>query len=200
MLASVLLVAHSATCEGADGPGDGFVAADSAGVLIVQSFVARRRLHHRGAAHHRLVLRPGRTGQEFSGPRENGPGDFRQIQLVLPLGSDSVALWDTGNERRTILSSSGDVARALEPRPTYGHLVRIVGMPRDGTFVLTNGLDLASVYGAGYGRQRHSLLALRCSARSAVLLDTIAALPGSELFARASGGTFSFRGFPFGKT
>ncbi len=117
------------------------------------------------------------------GTEGDGPGDFRQIQRVMPFGLDSVGVWDTGNKRLTILSPGGGMVRTVQPYPTYGHLIPVVGMPGDGTIVLTNGLDLASVYGGGSGVQQHPLIALRYSARSGELLDTIAELPGSELVA-----------------
>lgn len=139
-------------------------------------------------------------GFEKSIGREgDGPGDFHQIQRLLPLGPDSIGVWD-GNKRLTILSLDGSVGRTVQPHPTHGHLVPIAGVAGDGTIVLTNGIDLASIFANGSGLQRHPLLVLRYSAQSGELLDTLATLPGSELVAWVDGGTFSFQNLPFGKT
>lgn len=131
------------------------------------------------------------------GQEGDGPGDFKGIQRLFPLGPDSIGVWD-GNDRLTILDLAGVVRRLVQPYPVLGHVVPIVGLPGDGTIVLTNGLDLASIYANGSGLQRQPLLVLRYSAQSGELLDTLSALPGSEFVAWVGGGTFSFRPLPFG--
>lgn len=133
------------------------------------------------------------------GREGDGPGDFRQIQRIMPIGPDSVGVWDTGNQRFTVLGLDGGVGSTVQPHPTFGNLIPAVGVLEDRSLVLTNGLDLASIFGGGNGRQRHPLLALRYAASSGELVDTLATLSGSELFAWVSGGSFSFRILPFGK-
>lgn len=137
--------------------------------------------------------------QRSVGQEGDGPGDFRQIQRVMPVEPDSVGVWDTENQRFTVLGPDGSVGRTVQPHPTFGHLIPAVGMLGDGSLVLTNGLDLASLFGGGTGLQRHPLSALRYSATSGELIDTLATLSGSELVAWAGGGRFSFRLLPFGK-
>lgn len=133
------------------------------------------------------------------GREGDGPGDFRRIQRIMPIGPDSVGVWDTGNQRFTVLGLDGGVGSTVQPQPTFGNLIPAVGVLEDRSLVLTNGLDLASIFGGGTGRQRHPLLALRYAAPSGELVDTLATLSGSELFAWVSGGGFSFRILPFGK-
>lgn len=137
--------------------------------------------------------------QRSAGQEGDGPGDFRQIQRVMPVGPDSVGVWDTENQRFTVLGPDGGVGRTVQPRPTFGHLIPAVGVLGNGSLVLTNGLDLASLFGGGPGLQRHPLAALRYSATSGELIDTLATLSGSELVAWVRGGSFSFRHLPFGK-
>lgn len=137
--------------------------------------------------------------QRSVGREGDGPGDFRQIQRVIPIGPDSVGVWDTGNQRFTVLGLDGGVGHTMQPHPTFGNLIPAAGVLEDRSLVLTNGIDLASIFGGGTGRQRHPLLALRYSASSGELIDTLATLPGSELVAWVGGGGFSFRTLPFGK-
>lgn len=115
----------------------------------------------------RLLTQLGREG--------DGPGEFRVPMKLSLLSGDSVAVWDTGLRRVSVLDVDGGGTREVEldPTPAYPNAqFAVLG----GDFVIGSQL-----YRPGRGAElvHQGLLLLRYD-RTGVLVDTLTTLPNGE--------------------
>ena len=77
-------------------------------ILIANGGTYELRFYDPSGTHVRSVGREG-----------DGPGDFRSMGGVWRLGSDSIAVWDSGNRRLTVFDIDGELGRSfrLDPFP-----------------------------------------------------------------------------------
>lgn len=82
----------------------------------------------------RLFLPDGRHLRTVGG-RGNGPGEFQRLRLLGPFRGDSVAVWDLGLSRLTVLDGEGDLARSEQVVPGDRPSIRCSGVFEDGSLL-----------------------------------------------------------------
>ena len=122
-----------------------------AGYLIANSSEHELRLY---AADGRLLRELGREGP--------GPGEFRGPRLVARLPNDSVAIFDGGNRRLSIVCDGARVCGEWVVPPP-GNVIGI-----DGDFLLLEDVQGDAIEGASF--DRHTYLGFRRNATEAVTL------------------------------
>jgi len=133
------------------------------------------------------------------GGRGGGPGEYALIQALGPAGGDSVWVYDFGAARITVLTPDGATARTASVTPPLP-AGAMVGRRSDGTFVL------AQMWGSGdpsarvsEGLVREPVVVARYGADGA-LLDTLASVPGREVFQRMEGTRMVMSAAPFARS
>lgn len=139
---------------------------------------------------------PDGTHLHSVGRRGEGPGEFALIQAVGPAGGDSVWVYDYGVQRVTILAPDGATARTMQVTPPLS-AGAMVGRRSDGTFVLSQ------IWGSGdpslpmsEGLAREPAVAVAYDGEGR-LLDTLASVPGREVFHRLEGSRMTMGAVPF---
>lgn len=133
------------------------------------------------------------------GGRGEGPGEFALIESMGPAGGDSVWVHDFGSARLTILSPDGTTARTASVTPPLS-AASMVGRRSDGSFVM------AQMWGSGDPSAPVSEGLVRAGAVVAAydgegrLLDTLASVPGREVFQRMEGVRMTMGVAPFAHT
>jgi hypothetical protein len=113
-----------------------------------------------------------------------GPGEFRQVQLVGAMG-DSLLVWDHRLDRATVVGPDGSVGRSLQPAGSPGidggqYGLAIAGVFADGTLLLTGRSGVTSGDRSGYRRDTIPLIR---GSIDGVAERTIVAPPGHEFVA-----------------
>jgi hypothetical protein len=133
-----------------------------------------------------------------TGGRGEGPGEFALIQSMGPAGGDSVWVYDYGTTRITLLDARGRTARTAQVTPPLP-AGAMVGRAPDGTFVLA---QMWSSGDAGApvaeGRVRNMAAVVRYTAAGA-LADTLALVPGREVYQRMEGERMTMGALPFAR-
>lgn len=60
------------------------------------------------------VFLPDGSHWKTSGGQGEGPGEFRRVRLLGPFRGDSMAVWDDGNPRLTVMDPAGNLARTTK--------------------------------------------------------------------------------------
>jgi len=133
------------------------------------------------------------------GGRGEGPGEFALIQSMGPAGGDSVWVYDYGAARITVLAPDGAIARTIPVTPPLPAGI-LVGRRSDGSFVL------AQMWGTGdpwapvpEGLVRETAVVAAYDANGR-LRDTLARVPGREVFQRLEDGRMTMGVVPFART
>ena len=131
-----------------------------------------------------------------------GPGEFTRVASVVPLGADSVAVWDPDRRRISVFSGTGELVREVnlsevapiglmaapntETAAAWTHLMAGPG----GSFVLFS----VGAFGPGTGARRPEAPSYHLSADGEPL-DTLGPFPGYESYAGPRTGVAPY---PFG--
>jgi hypothetical protein len=140
----------------------------------------------------RHLLSAGREG--------DGPGEFRHLGWVGLLSGDTLAAWDDVQGRLSVFDPRGRFVRAFTPSGLPGAFPRLHGALADGSFVLSTGIDLASLRAAGQA-WRDTAAYVRVG-RAGERLSEMGRFPGTEQFAAippGGRGTFRVETRPFAR-
>lgn len=151
----------------------------------------------------RLFDGDGRFQLSLGGPGD-GPGEFRQLSAVEPLGGDTLLVFDVQLRRLTAVTlTTGEVVWTA-PLEGHGRMPR--GRPAmlsDRTFVLgwmqQLGLQQVGVGGARPGETVRSDATVFRYALDGAVTDTIGTFPGSEEAVVSEDGRVSTRMAPFAR-
>jgi hypothetical protein len=132
------------------------------------------------------------------GPGE-GPGEFRSLQGLHLLPGDSLAVWDTGPRRVTLLDPSGRLVRTFRPEPQPGAAMAApVGRLSDAEWIYSGGASFSASDGAGSSTERAAVRYYRAGPDGS-WIDSLATLRSREMFVRRDGGSIAVWGVPFGR-
>lgn len=121
----------------------------------------------------RLAYRLGRPG--------DGPGEFRGISALLPLGGDSLGVYDGRRRRLSVFDPGGDLAREVDlsslVKATLGSRLLPLAEPGEAVLFTTIGLSDEPIGGV----HRASSESFRVSSEGA-LLASYGLFPGNETY------------------
>ncbi len=131
------------------------------------------------------------------GREGDGPGEFRRMREPWPLGSDSIAIWDSRSARLSVFDVDGEFGRSFQLDPVPDALrPSPLGILADNSLLVS-----ATIRREGprrYGLQRDSVLYARYSFQG-VHMATLIRRPGGEFFSQDfGGGRYVSTGLPFG--
>lgn len=126
-----------------------------------------------------------------------GPGEFEGIGRVFLLRGDSVAAWDPQQQRLTVFTEDGRVART-ETLPLPGVAAPVEAVLEDGTLVARAGVDFMSLMAAREGERRLPVTHL-VRAPGTETWREVTGFAGREELVYRSGGAVSFDGVLFGR-
>jgi hypothetical protein len=130
----------------------------------------------------------------YSAGREGeGPGEFRSIGRVWPMGADSLAIFDYQTFRFSIFSISGEFGRTIRLEMPGGGLALPEGFVDRGRILTSTSVPGTSKPGV----HRDVVMYHLCSLDGQVL-DSLGRFPGSELYGTEVGGNVSVASRPFG--
>lgn len=137
-----------------------------------------------------LLRAVGRAGE--------GPGEFRTPFWLGRLRGDSVAVWDAGLRRFSILSPAGDFGRAVQPSGSLGVFPRIMGVLPDDRFVVAASTSAQVL--PPPGQPRRDTAAYVVVDGTGAVVDTLGLFAGTEMVAVGTPETgFVMRPRPFGR-
>jgi hypothetical protein len=131
------------------------------------------------------------------GGQGGGPGEFETLALVRPFRGDSIAAWDSRQQRLTMFDRDGTVGRVLTVEGATGWLVPALGWFDDGSLVVSPGMTPQALMQAESGPRREERTYLRVDPESGI--DTIATLPGRDEVVYHEGTSFGTRKVLFGR-
>ena len=157
---------------------------DNGNIVIANGGTNELRFYDPNGTHVRSV------GREGDGPGEFRSGEFRPMGPLWPLGSDSIAVWDSGNQRLTVFDIDGELGRTfrLDPIPDE-ILLGPQGILADNSLLVAGLADLPE--GLGWSTNlyvRHSL--------EGAQVTTLARRPGVEMNRASAGAGVSV---PYGR-
>lgn len=159
---------------------DGRIVAASAGTQQVRFY----------AADGRLLRAVGRSGQ--------GPGEFGAPFWLGRLRGDSVAVWDAGLRRFSVLTAAGDFVRTIGSPGSLGVFPQVVGVLPDDRFVIA-GSTSAQVLPPP-GQPRRDTAAYVILDGGGTITDMLGVFAGTEMVAMGTPSTgFVLRPRPFGR-
>lgn len=131
--------------------------------------------------HGQMVGRRGREG--------DGPGEFRALSSVIPLGGDSLAVYDGGHKRLSVFAPDGVLARefTLDPMPEGSAYERLLPFPDHGFAVFTQGGLMGG--SSGVFRSMSESFAVDANGERT---GSFGRFPGSENFITQFAGTVLF--------
>lgn len=112
-----------------------------------------------------------------------GPGEFRQLSNLAPFRGDSVVAFDYGLGRATVIGPDGGVGRAFHPYGPTPAIERLLAID-DTTLVAQVSAYERMEGNAGLFRIPSHVVTISASG---AVVDTIAAMHGSEIFLHATG-------------
>lgn len=115
-----------------------------------------------------------------TGREGEGPGEFRSLQTVWQLASDSLLAYDFLVQRLSVLSLDGAYARSFRVESPAGRQLLVRGLFRDGS-LLVAGTSRVVAAGTSSGMVRASAPYFRYS-RDGVLVDTLGRFPSGESY------------------
>jgi hypothetical protein len=121
-----------------------------------------------------------------------GPEEFRRMTKLVPFTADSLAVFDAGNRRLSVLGPNGAFARVVSMKPV-GVGADLVGVLDSGSFVFSAPRPVPPRDGLA----RDSVLYLLVS-RVGATVDTLGVTPGGQLFQRMNGPNVTRLTVPFG--
>ncbi|HEX2188702.1 MAG TPA: hypothetical protein VHG51_07365 [Longimicrobiaceae bacterium] len=133
-----------------------------------------------------------------AGRQGGGPGEFERVDALARLAGDSLLVWDSKLIRATVFGPDGALARVVRPAGLEGMTPRFRGAFADGAFVGAQGFDPQKYFEARPGERRDTVVYLRFSPAGA-LRDTLARVPGQEIYLDKSDGGFSTNAVVFGR-
>lgn len=158
------------------------------GRIVVASAGTRQVRFH--GADGRLLRSVGRAGE--------GPGEFRAPFWLGRMRGDSIAVWDAGLRRFSILSPTGDFARGVQPPGSLGVFPRVAGVLPDGRFVLTASTSAQML--PAPGQSRRDTAAYVVVDGTGAVADTLGIFAGAEMVAAGTPETgFVMRPRPLGR-
>ena len=113
------------------------------GTIAVADRGARQVRFYDPAGHHLLTV----------GRRGRGPGEFEGLARLFLLPGDSVAAWDPNQQRLTVLSPDGTIAR-VEPLALPGYGAAVDAVFADGSLVAHRGIDPFQPHASAEGQRR----------------------------------------------
>ena len=130
------------------------------------------------------------VGGEGDGPGEFRSDEFRPMGPLWPLGSDSIAVWDSGNQRLTVFDIDGDFGRSFRLDPIPGVLALAPRGILDDNSMLVAGLDGLPPEGRGWFPNSYARTSLE-----GAHLTTLVQRPGGESNVPPTGiaGTLPYR-------
>jgi hypothetical protein len=160
--------------------GDGRIVVASAGTQQVRFY----------GADGRLLRAAGRAGE--------GPGEFGAPFWLGRLRGDSVAVWDAGLRRFSILTPAGDFARGVRPSGSLGVFPQVVGVLPDHRFVIAASTSAQVIPAPGQPRRDTAAYVIVDAAGN--VADTLGLFPGTEMVAMGTPETgFVLRPRPLGR-
>ena len=139
-----------------------------------------------GGTHELRFYDPDGTHVRSVGREGDGPGEFRTMREPWPLGSDSIAIWDSRSARLSVFDVDGEFGRSFQLDPIPDALrPSPLGILADNSLVVS-----ATIRSEGprrYGLWRDSVLYARYSLEGAHLA-TLIRRQGQEYFTQDLGG------------
>ncbi|MBB4636905.1 hypothetical protein [Longimicrobium terrae] len=133
-----------------------------------------------------------------TGRRGSGPGEFESLFWVGALPGDSIAAWDAGLGRLTVLSPAGDVVRVVTPREPLGMFAQAAGVLPDGRLIVAGG-SAPSASASPEPRVRRHTVTYTLLGRTGEA-SPLGRFPGTEMLTMTpAGGGFLMRPLPFGR-
>ncbi|HUE96210.1 MAG TPA: hypothetical protein VMN39_06100, partial [Longimicrobiaceae bacterium] len=120
------------------------------------------------------------------GQRGGGPGEFRHLSSVHRLRGDALLAFDPGARRITLIDSAGRMVRSVQLDRVGPERISSVAPLGDTTLLAITSRSSGAVTFAGTGSRRESAPILSYS-RAGHLLDTVAVVPGMELYHMGNG-------------
>ncbi|HEX6036449.1 hypothetical protein [Longimicrobium sp.] len=137
-----------------------------------------------------LLRAVGRAGE--------GPGEFRAPFWLGRLRGDSVAVWDAGLRRFSVLSPTGDFGRAIQPSGLSGVFPQVIGVLPDDRFVVASAAGAQAL--PSPGQPRRDTAAFVVVDAAGAVADTLGVFAGTEMVAMGTPATgFVLRPRPFGR-
>ena len=144
----------------------------------------------------RVFDRQGRLLHVVGGEGE-GPGEFRSLYGMYQLGADSVAVHDTRLQRITVFRPEGTFVRSFTTtRPDGATRIVPAGPMGDAGWLMMFGQQIGPALGTGYVRLN---LYLAQYDQAGFLLDTVAVVPGFEIFIHETAQGRVVPTIPFGR-
>ncbi len=146
-------------------------------IVITNSGTQELRFYDPNGRHVRSV------GGEGDGPGEFRSDEFRPMGPIWPLGSDSIAVWDSGNQRLTVFDIDGELGRSFRLDRIPGVLALAPRGILDDNSVLVSGLDGIPPAGRGWFTNSYARSSLE-----GAHLTTLVQRPGGESNNNPTGG------------
>ena len=132
------------------------------------------------------------------GEEGGGPGEFKSLDGIAAYRGDSVAVWDAGAWRLTILGPDGGFGRAATVRGLNSIVARLRGAFPDGSFLLAAAGSVQDFLRTDVGERRDSVSYLRFAADGA-FADSLARHAAQEYVALRSQDQIVIRPILFGR-
>jgi hypothetical protein len=133
-----------------------------------------------------------------AGRKGDGPGEFQGIGRVDLLAGDSVAVWDARAVRLTVFGPDGKLARTVTPEGVRGMGTQMFGVLADGSFVVSQGIDLTRMVEQPEGEGRAEVEYLRIAADGKPA-GRVARAPGRETYLLRLDGNSATHNVVFGR-
>lgn len=115
-----------------------------------------------------------------TGREGDGPGEFRDLQAVWQLASDSLLAYDFLAQRLSVLTLNGAYTRSFRVESPAGQQLLVRGLFRDGSLLVASAPRMVAA-GTSSGMVRASAPYFRYS-REGVLLDTVGSFPSQQVY------------------
>jgi hypothetical protein len=138
------------------------------------------------------------TGRFLSaaGGAGDGPGEFRSLYGIYRLPGDSIAAYDTQQQRMTVFDPHGSLARSFRTLPPAGATRAVPAGPlADAGWLMFFSQSIANI---GPGPSRLALYLARYD-RTGTFRDTVAVVPGFEIYVQEAPPSRAIPAVPYGR-